>query len=107
MNQLLSQLGDVSPVVKELPVFFDTLATTATQRADISDSLVFSKMWEHGIAIVELDAENMDVSFHNVNTKFKAINTAQISYYQDKTSYLDMVKIHKFRVKDNNLQRLS
>ena len=96
-----------SPVVKELPVFFDTLATTATQRADIADSLVFSKMWEHGIAIVELDAENMDVSFHNVNAKVKGVNTAQISFYDDKLTYLEMVKIHKFRVKDNNLQRLS
>jgi len=107
MDQLLSQLGDVSPVVKELPVFFDTLATTATQREDISDSLLFSKMWEHGIAIVELDSEKMDVSFHNVNTKVKGINTAQISFYDDKSSFLNMVNVHKFRIKDNNLERLS
>jgi len=107
MNQLLSQLGDVSPVVKELPIFFDTLATTATQRDDISDSLLFSKMWEHGIAIVELDSEKMDVSFHNVNTKVKGINTAQVSYYDDKSSFLDMVNVHKFRIKGNNLERLS
>jgi len=107
MNQLLSQLGDVSPVVKDLPVFFDTLATTATQRDDISDSLLFSKMWEHGIAIVELNGENMDVSFHNVNTEVKGVNTAQVSFYDDKSAYLDMVKVHKFRVKDNNLMRLS
>lgn len=107
MNQLLSQLGDVSPVVKELPVFFDTLATTATQIDDISDSLIFSRMWEHGIAIVELDGENMDVSFHNVNTKVKGVNTAQVSFYDDKSAYLEMVKIHKFRLKDNNLMRLS
>jgi len=107
MNQLLSQLGDVSPVVKELPAFFDTLATTATQREDVTDSLIFSKMWEHGIAIVELDGQSMTVNFHNVDTKVKGINTAQVSYYDNKSSYLDMVKIHKFEIKDNTLKRIS
>ena len=106
MNQLLSQLGDVSPAVKELPVFFDTLAITATKRADISDNLAFSKMWEHGVAIVEVNKDRMDVTFHNVATNYKGINTSQVSFYDKQEAYLDMVKKHKFRVSDGNLQRL-
>ncbi|SFC96210.1 alkaline phosphatase D family protein [Pseudoalteromonas denitrificans] len=106
MNQLLSQLGDVSPAVKELPVFFDTLAITATKRADISDNLAFSKMWEHGVAIVEVNKDKMDVTFHNVATNYKGINTSQVSFYDKQEAYLGMVKKHKFRVSDGNLQRL-
>ncbi|NQY65657.1 MAG: alkaline phosphatase D family protein [Alteromonadaceae bacterium] len=52
MTNILSQLGDVPEEIKQLPLFFDALVKTATKRDDVEDNLIFSRMAEHGIAIV-------------------------------------------------------
>ena len=106
MNNILSQLGDIPPEVSQLPLFFDTLVKTATKRDDIQDDLVFSRMAEHGIVIVEMNADEMLVNFHNVPAVVDGINTAKQSYYNDSTTFLSMINHYNFKVKDNQLERL-
>ena len=107
MNSILSQLGDIPPEVAQLPLFFDNLVKTATQREDIKDDLVFSRMAEHGVVIVELSADEMLVNFHNVPSMVDETNTATKSFYNDSESFLTMVRHYNFKVKDNQLTRIS
>jgi len=107
MNTLLSQLGDVPDVVATLPVFFDTLVKTATKRDDIQDDLVFARMHEHGVMIVEVDGSAMNVDFHNIREEVNGIITAKQSYYDDAENYLNMVQLHKFTVVDGELKQLT
>ncbi|WP_281557967.1 alkaline phosphatase D family protein [Thalassomonas sp. RHCl1] len=106
MNQVLAQTGEVSPALSSLPVYFDTLAESATKRDDISDDLVFSRMWEHGVAIVEVNANEMLVNFHNVNSKLKNAGIVERSYYNNPEDFLALVHQHKFRVANGELEEL-
>ena len=107
MNDILGQLGDVPPEVQQLPLFFDSLVKTATQRDDISDDLVFSRMAEHGVVIVEVDANEMLVDFHNIPDKVDGIETAKQNYYQSTAEYFDKVRLYQFKVADGQLLRLA
>jgi len=89
-----------------LPLYFDTLVETATKRDDIGDDLVFARMWEHGVAIVEVDAEQVLVNFHNVNQKFGEIDLMTHSYYDTPDDFLALVSLHKFRVANGALEKL-
>ena len=82
------------------------LAETATKRADISDSLVFSRMREHGVAIVELDADKAKVTFHNVPAQLLGEVTAKVNYYTRPQTYLAKVNKYTFEV-DHVSQTLS
>ncbi len=107
MNDILSQLGDIPPEVEQLPLFFDSLVKTATQRDDINDDLVFSRMAEHGIVIVEVDANAMLVDFHNIPDHVDGIETAKQSYYQNEADYFNKVRLYQFKVVNGQLIRLS
>ncbi|MEW6982941.1 alkaline phosphatase [Colwelliaceae bacterium 6471] len=107
MNQVLSTLGDVDPQIEMLPYFFDTLVQTATKRSDVTDSMKFSRMWEHGVAIVEVNADEMLVNFHNTGSEFHNIDVITRSYYNDPQSFLEQVRLYKFRVADGELQQLN
>jgi len=106
MNQVLSQLGDVDPQISSLPFYFDTLVRTATKRDDISDDLVFSRMWEHGVAIVEVEADQVLVNFHNVGSEFHEVDSTSRSYYDKADEYLAMVRLYKFRIANGELEQL-
>jgi len=106
MTSLLSQLGDIPPEVSQLPLFFDNLVKTATEREDIKDDLVFSRMAEHGVVIVEISADEMLVDFHNVPSMVNDVNTAKQSFYHDSEAFLKMVRKYHFKVKDNQLERI-
>jgi len=107
MNDILGQLGDVPPEVQQLPLFFDSLVKTATQRDDISDDLVFSRMAEHGIVIVEVDANEMLVDFHNIPDNVDGLETAKQKYYQNTADYFSKVRLYQFKVTDGQLVRLT
>ena len=104
MNQVLAQLGEGASQVSSLPLYFDNLVETATKRDDISDDLLFSRMWEHGIAIVEVDANQVLVNFHNVGTGFNAVEQ---SYYDKPDEFLAMIRKHRFKITEGNLEQLS
>ncbi len=106
MNDILSQLGDVPAEVQQMPIFFDTLVKTATKRDDIADDLVFSRMNEHGIVIVEADAEKALVTFHNIAPEVNGVDTVKQSFYDDAESFLAMVKKYPFKIENNQLVRL-
>jgi alkaline phosphatase D len=107
MNGILGQLGDIPEEVQQLPLFFDALVKTATQRDDISDELVFSRMNEHGIVIVEAKSDEMLMTFHNVAPQVDGVETIKQSFYDDKERFLAMVKQYQFKVKNGQLTRLS
>jgi len=89
-----------------LPLYFDTLAQTATKRDDISDDLVFSRMWEHGVAIVEVSADEVLVNFHNINSKLQNAGVVERNYYNNPEDFLAMVHKHTFRVAEGRLEEL-
>lgn len=107
MNTILGQLGDIPPEVQQLPLFFDTLVKTATKRDDINDELVFSRMAEHGVVIVEVDAEKMLVDFHNIPDFVDGIETAKQNYYQSTEDYFAKVRLYQFKVANGQLVRLA
>lgn len=107
MNDILGQLGDIPPEVQQLPLFFDTLVKTATKRDDINDELVFSRMAEHGVVIVEVDANEMLVDFHNIPDFVDGIETAKQNYYQSAADYFAKVRLYQFKVADGQLTRLT
>jgi len=107
MNDLLGQLGDIPAEVAQLPLFFDNLVKTATKRDDIKDDLVFSRMNEHGIVIVEANSEQMLMTFHNVAPEVNGVNTISESFYNKKDNFLAMVRKYQFKVENNLLTRLS
>lgn len=107
MNDILGQLGDIPPEVQQLPLFFDSLVKTATQRDDINDKLVFSRMAEHGVVIVEVDANEMLVDFHNIPDFVDGIETAKQNYYQNTANYFAKVRLYQFKVANGQLVRLS
>ncbi len=107
MNAILGQMGDVPAEVQQLPLFFDTLVKTATQRDDINDNLVFSRMAEHGIVIVEVDNNEMLIDFHNIPDKIDGIETAKQNYYQSTADYFSKVRLYQFKVVDGELIRLT
>lgn len=104
LNNIFAQLGDVPDAVGQLPSFFNILVETATRREDIADTLHFANMWQHGVGIVKVSADNVDVEFHNVNSEINGESTVANSYYDNPQAYLNMVTVHKFRVADNQLQ---
>lgn len=106
MNQVLSQLGDVPEQLSSLPFYFDTLVRNATKRDDIGDDLVFSRMWEHGVAIVEVSSEQVNVDFHNVGSTFHNVDSVGRSYYDDPEAFLNLVRLYKFKVVDGELTQL-
>ena len=79
------------------------MVETATERDDISDDLLFSRMWEHGIAIVEVDADQVLVNFHNVGTGFNAVEQ---SYYDKPDEFLAMVRLYSFTIKDGEINQI-
>lgn len=107
MNDILGQLGDVPPEVQQLPLFFDSLVKTATQRDDINDDLVFSRMAEHGIVIVEVDGNEMLVDYHNIPDKVDGVETAKQNYYQNTADYFAKVRLYQFKVVNGQLTRLA
>ncbi len=106
LNDIFAQLGDVPAAVGQLPSFFNILVRTATQREDIADTLHFADMWQHGIGVVKVSGEKVDVEFHNVNSEVNGESTVATSYYNNQHAYLEMVQVHKFRVAGNQLQSL-
>lgn len=106
MNQIFSQLGDVPDALSDLPFYFDPLVRTATKRDDITDDMVFSRMWEHGVAIVEVDAENVLVNFHNTGSEFHNMDTVTRNYYDDAEAFLSTVRLYKFKVNEGVLTQL-
>lgn len=107
MNDILGQLGDVPPEVQQLPLFFDNLVKTATQRDDIDSNLVFSRMAEHGVVIVEVDENEVLVDFHNIPEKVDGIETAKQNYYQRSDEYFSKVRLYQFKVANGELVRLT
>jgi alkaline phosphatase D len=106
MNQIFAQLGEVPEQLTDLPFYFDALVRTATKRDDVSDDMVFSRMWEHGVAIVEVDAEQVTVDFHNVGSTFHDVNSVGRSYYDDPEAFLALVRLYKFKIADGELEQL-
>lgn len=106
MQQIFSQLGDVPEALSDLPFYFDPLVRSATKRDDISDNMVFSRMWEYGVAIVEVDAEQVLVNFHNTGSEFHNMDTVTRNYYNDAENFLSKVRLYKFRVTDEGLSQL-
>ena len=106
MNQIFAQLGDVPDALSDLPFYFDPLVRSATKRDDITDDMVFSRMWEHGVAIVEVDAENVLVNFHNTGSEFHNMDTVTRNYYDDAESFLSKVRLYKFKVNEGVLTQL-
>ena len=104
MNQVLAQLGDTGSQVSSLPLYFDNLVETATKRNDISDDLVFSRMWEHGVAIVEVDESQVQVDFHNVGTGFELIEQ---SFYDKPQEFLAKVRKYSFKISEGVLTRIN
>jgi len=107
MNDILGQLGDIPAEVAQLPLFFDNLVKTATQREDIKDDLVFSRMNEHGVVIVEANSDEMLMTFHNVAPKVNGVSTITQSFYDNKDAFLAMVRQYQFKVQNGELTRLS
>jgi len=103
MNDILGQVGDIPPELQQLPLFFDSLVKTATQRGDINDELVFSRMAEHGVVIVEVDENEMLVEFHNIPDKVDGIETAKQNYYQNTADYFSKVRLYQFKVANGQL----
>lgn len=106
MNQIFAQLGDVPDALSDLPFYFDPLVRSATKRDDITDDMVFSRMWEHGVAIVEVDAENVLVNFHNTGSEFHNMDTVTRNYYDDAENFLSKVRLYKFKVNEGVLTQL-
>jgi alkaline phosphatase D len=106
MQTILAQLGDVPKALEQLPLFFDTLVKTATKRDDIEDDLVFARMAEHGVVIVEVDSEQVLVNFHNVASEIDNKSTIKTSYYDNAEAYLAMVTHYQFKVAEGVLQRI-
>ncbi len=106
MKQIFSQLGDVPEVLTDLPLYFDLLVSSATKRDDISDDMVFARMWEHGVVIVEVDAEKVLVNFHNTGSQFHNMDTVTHNYYNDAESFLSTVRLYQFKVADGELKQL-
>lgn len=106
MNQIFAQLGDMPDVLTDFPYFFDLLVQTATKRDDISDNMVFSRMWEHGVAIVEVDADQVLVNFHNIGSEFHQLDTVTRSYYDNAEEFLSQVRLYQFKVADGVLTPL-
>ena len=106
MNQIFAQLGGTPDSLSDLPYYFDVLARTATKRDDISDDMLFSRMWEHGVAIVEVDAEQVLVNFHNTGSEFHNMDTVTRNYYDDAESFLSKVRLYQFKVVDGELTQL-
>ncbi|MCH2057328.1 MAG: alkaline phosphatase D family protein [Thalassotalea sp.] len=107
MNDIFAQLGEVPDALSDLPYYFDILVRTATKREDVSDDLVFSRMWEHGVAIVEVDADKVLVNFHNIGSEFHNIDLVSRSYYNDVESFLEKVRLYQFQVSDGTLTQLT
>ena len=105
MNSIFAQLGEVPEELSQLSQFFDTMVKTATQRDDIEDDLVFSRMAEHGIAIVEVSKDEMLVDFHNIASEVNGVDTIGQSFYSNPGAFLSMVRQHKFKVADGELSR--
>ena len=106
MQQIFSQLGDVPAQLTDLPFYFDPLVQSATKRDDISDNMIFSRMWEHGVAIVEVDAEQVLVNFHNTGSEFHNMDTVTRNYYNDADNFLSKVRLYKFKVTEGGLTQL-
>jgi alkaline phosphatase D len=106
MNQIFAQLGEVPAALSDLPFYFDPLVQSATKRDDITDDMVFSRMWEHGVAIVEVDADQVLVNFHNTGSKFHNMDTVTRNYYDDAENFLSQVRLYKFKVADGVLTQL-
>ena len=106
MQQIFSQLGDVPAALSDLPFYFDPLVRSATKRDDITDDMVFSRMWEHGVAIVEVDAEQVLVNFHNTGSEFHNMDTVTRNYYNDAENFLSKVRLYQFKVNDGVLTQL-
>ena len=106
MQQIFSQLGDVPDALSDLPFYFDPLVRSATKRDDISDDMVFSRMWEYGVAIVEVDAEQVLVNFHNTGSEFHNMDSVTRNYYNDIDNFLSKVRLYKFKVTDEGLTQL-
>jgi len=107
MQDILGQLGDIPAEVAQLPLFFDNLVKSATKRDDIKDNLVFSRMNEHGVVIVEANSENMLMTFHNVAPQVNGVNTITESFYDKPAEFLSLVKQYQFKVNNGELTRLS
>ncbi|MGB1262420.1 MAG: alkaline phosphatase D family protein [Cognaticolwellia sp.] len=106
MAQIFAQLGDVPEQLSDLPFYFDPLVQSATKRDDISDDMKFSRMWEHGVAIVEVDAEQVLVNFHNTGSEFHNKDTVTRNYYNDADNFLSQVRLYQFKVTDGVLTQL-
>ncbi len=106
MQQIFSQLGEVPEALSGLPFYFDPLVRSATKRDDITDDMVFSRMWEHGVAIVEVDAEQVLVSFHNTGSEFHNMDTVTRNYYHDADNFLSKVRLYQFKINDGVLTQL-
>ncbi len=107
LNRIFAQLGDVPAAVSQLPLFFNILMETATKRADIADDLKFAEMWQHGVGIVTVSGEKVDVEFHNVNSEINGESTVATSYYNRVQEYLNLVNVHKFTVANNQVEKVN
>lgn len=107
LQRIFAQLGEVPAAVSQLPLFFNILVETATKRSDIADDLVFAEMWQHGVGIVTVTGDKVDVEFHNVNSEINGESTVAVSYYDRAQEYLGLVNVHKFTVANNQVAKVN
>jgi len=87
---------DLAPLLDAL----DLLVPNATNAADVSSSLAFAKLREHGVAVVDVTADNFQVTMYNVPTEENGTQYISESWYDRSADFISNLRTHVISIDD-------
>lgn len=97
---LIEGLGGSAEDLAPLMANLDLLLPNATNAADVPSTLAFAKLREHGVAVVDVSADDFQVTMYNVPTEENGTQYISESWYDRSTEFISNVRTHTISIDD-------
>ncbi|MFC3150578.1 alkaline phosphatase D family protein [Litoribrevibacter euphylliae] len=95
---LIEGLGGSAEDLAPLMAALDQLLPNATSAADVASTLSFARLREHGVAIVDVTADNFQVTMHNVPTSENGNEYISESWYERSADFIANLRTHVINI---------
>jgi alkaline phosphatase D len=95
---LVEGLGGNAADIAPLMAGLDALLPGASNAADVSSTMAFARLREHGVAVVDVSADNFQVTMYNVPTSENGTQYISDSWYNRPADFIANLRTHTINI---------
>jgi alkaline phosphatase D len=95
---LIQGLGGSTDDIAPLMANLDLLIPNASNASDVASNLRFARLREHGVAVVDVSADNFQVTMHNIPTEDNGTQYITESWYDRPTEFTSNLRTHQMSI---------